>query len=627
MNRIAKIKNNFIRISAISVLIIALVLVLFSCVFSGENTAFSVSPDGYNEQVVDENNDWYMGENYLNLARLKEIVENWKCNDNYSFDDIDPIVVAVIDSGINSQHEIFTGKYDENGVAINTDGIGKYDVLYRDIGGNEVKRSVNSGVVGYDNSDTSADKHGTHVAGIIATFIHELDLEKYIKILPIKASYLGVDGKTYFRSTDLSKAVDIAVNKFGAKVVNMSLSSAEDNTAYDIVTEELATQATFIAAAGNHTGTNSGNCYPAAGDYCIGVMNYNNSNGGMAIDSTSNYGSRYDICAPGSAYYSANGSTNDSYKALKGTSMASPVVAFGASLFALKYRAFAKANAGFEKTATEIAKAVKNSVKDSKISKDNKYYDVFDMCKLVEDEPMVKIALAEDSQGGFSQKINSLKPVKLQLESNSSLINIQDGKGAWYLINEDGTRGDKIGEGLICEFMPKKTGRTYITAVFAANYEGEFLSNETAMRVAIDVAYVELSADDIKNTVLTAIDSDGNVVSNSDIRTGVQYEFLLSGVDTDALPEDTKIYWFVNGELAGEGKTFKYTFRKDEKTSVTARINGLYTKVCDIEFAEEISEQRALESLEIFTIVVGACITIAIIVTLIVLVVKTKKSD
>ena len=56
---------------------VALVLVLFSCTINCQNIAFSVSPKNYIDQVVNENKDWYMGEGYLDLNRLKSIVEVW----------------------------------------------------------------------------------------------------------------------------------------------------------------------------------------------------------------------------------------------------------------------------------------------------------------------------------------------------------------------------------------------------------------------------------------------------------------------------------------------------------------------------------------------------------------------
>lgn len=51
-------------------------------------------------------------------------------------------MIAVIDTGINFSHEVFTGKYDENGVKTDAQGIGKYDVLYRDKDGHVISKTL-----------------------------------------------------------------------------------------------------------------------------------------------------------------------------------------------------------------------------------------------------------------------------------------------------------------------------------------------------------------------------------------------------------------------------------------------------------------------------------------------------
>ena len=82
--------------------------------------------------------------------------------------------------------------------------------------------------------------------------------------------------------------------------------------------------------------------YPAASDGVVGVVNYTkSSDGSKVVSQTSNYGSKYELCAPGEDYYSADGSSvaKDGYKSLSGTSMATPVVSFGAALAIVQDRA------------------------------------------------------------------------------------------------------------------------------------------------------------------------------------------------------------------------------------------------------------------------------------------------
>ena len=106
------------------------------------------------------------------------------------------------------------------------------------------------------------------------------------------------------------------------------------------MTASDAEEAVFVAAAGNyHDDSDSifgGKFYPAANDHVIGVMNCEVGEDGAVLhvagqDKGSNYGSAYEVCAPGTDIMSADGG-NMGYKTLTGTSMASPVVSFAVAL-------------------------------------------------------------------------------------------------------------------------------------------------------------------------------------------------------------------------------------------------------------------------------------------------------
>lgn len=381
------------RISALRVIATAVILFLFFSVIFAPSVADAVCPGGYIENVKDKNLDWQNGEDELNLEYVKTRVKSWLSDPQYDFSALekDPIVVAVVDTGINFDHEIFTGRYDENGVATD-DKIGRYDVLLRNEKGDII--TVNT-ANGKNADDDHPDRHGTHVAGIIATFIHELDLEKYIKILPIKAS----KGKS-FSTTGVENGIAFAIEN-GADVVNLSLCEdkvgTETSEFNKMITDEYAQKAVFVAAAGNGGKSSSakdiwGNFYtyyPAASKNVIGVMNYTTENGKKKIAPTSNYGSAYDICAPGEYIYSADGKTADSYKFMKGTSMATPFISFASALAILKDRAYCAASGDAEQSSVDIAQNVKQSytetIKAGKFS-----LGVFDFEQLISDEARIR---------------------------------------------------------------------------------------------------------------------------------------------------------------------------------------------------------------------------------------------
>lgn len=105
-----------------------------------------------------------------------------------------PVVVAVIDSGINYNHEQFCGKYDENGVAVSGDGIGEYDVLYRDESGNLIGKNT---VLPTDKTTFRRDIacSTTRPIGTARTLraflplLYTNSILKIYKIMPVKAAY------------------------------------------------------------------------------------------------------------------------------------------------------------------------------------------------------------------------------------------------------------------------------------------------------------------------------------------------------------------------------------------------------------------------------------------------------
>lgn len=205
-------------------------------------------------------------------------------------------LIAVIDTGVNSQHPDLANK-----VALN------YNFL------------TNSSVASDDNG------HGTHVAGIIAAGTNNnigvAGVSWNNKIMNLKA--LNQNG--YGTDISISKAIIFAVDN-GAKVMNLSLGrQAYGSTLESAVNYATSRNVVVVAAAGNF-GT-SRLVYPASYDRVIAVS---------AIDSTDNkaafssWGDWIDLSAPGVEIQSTSLSLG--YERKSGTSMAAPFVAGTASL-------------------------------------------------------------------------------------------------------------------------------------------------------------------------------------------------------------------------------------------------------------------------------------------------------
>lgn len=204
-------------------------------------------------------------------------------------DSLQPITVAVIDTGVCMSHEDLAGRVLDNG----------YDFV--------------------DNDDDPEDVfgHGCSVAGIIAANIDNgigiAGFAPNVSILPIRV--LGPNGSGSM--ADVAAGIVYAADN-GADIINLSLGSfVGSQTEKDAVDYAVGKGVTVIASAGNSGGALPG--YPARYDNVVAVG---------AIDpdgsrsSFSNKGG--DIWAPGRDVHTIY--LNNGYKALNGTSFSAPYV-------------------------------------------------------------------------------------------------------------------------------------------------------------------------------------------------------------------------------------------------------------------------------------------------------------
>lgn len=201
------------------------------------------------------------------------------------------IIVGVIDTGVDLDHEFLKDRIIPTGYNISSSGA--------------------------EDSEEDDKGHGTHVAGIIVD-----NTLSNVKIKAFKALNSGGKGSVANIIITLYAAIESGVN-----VINMSLSSKGRNKAIEEAVDTAINNNISVCVAAGNDGFEAENCCPAYISDCITVA---------AMDSNdsypywSNYGKCVDVIAPGVAIYSSY--INGTYKSKSGTSMACPFVTAACAL-------------------------------------------------------------------------------------------------------------------------------------------------------------------------------------------------------------------------------------------------------------------------------------------------------
>ncbi len=233
-------------------------------------------------EIVDKVESWHTSEN--GFEDIKEELAQTK---------LAPILVAVLDSGVDTDHEIFENRL--------------------------VESNVNLSSSGEENSCEDDYGHGTHVAGIV--------VDNTLSNVTVKP-YKVLNNRGKGTVSLIAIAVDLAVQD-GADIINMSLSSqGESQTMTDSVNAAVENNVNVVVAAGNNRADLSKTYYtPACIESAITVSACTKD---YELASYSSYNGAVDIAAFGDDVKSAY--LNNTYTLLDGTSMAAPQVAAGIAI-------------------------------------------------------------------------------------------------------------------------------------------------------------------------------------------------------------------------------------------------------------------------------------------------------
>ncbi|GAA4006894.1 S8 family serine peptidase [Deinococcus rubellus] len=204
------------------------------------------------------------------------------------------VTVAVIDTGIDLQHEMFQGAL-----------VGSQD-QWDFVGNDAVPQEEGS-------FSDEGFGHGTNVASIV------LQIAPHARIMPLRV--LAPDGSG--DETAVAQAIDFAVSH-GANVINLSLGSITKSDTIKKMINYAASKGVAVISSSGNTGDDRVT-YPArdaSGNFMVGVGSVNSKD--LKSD-FSTYGDKVGVMAPGEMVWGPVPGNLFSY--WSGTSMASPMVA------------------------------------------------------------------------------------------------------------------------------------------------------------------------------------------------------------------------------------------------------------------------------------------------------------
>lgn len=555
-------KKQAVKNLTIFIVLLALIAGAFSCGFFTNDVAYAaVLPSAVSNQ-------WFDGEDYNNFDDTLQAINKIKGLSTAEEADFknNPVLVAVIDTGINASHELFDGVLCDEGLW--------YNAITHKNGRDYINDTCNNGtLVG----------HGTHVAGIVAREIKKYGLEDYIKILPVKAG----DSKGSFDSVAVVDAInyvkDLATQDKQDKqkktiVINMSLtkmikssdtSSWGKNGAINAMIQSAVHEGVIVCAAAGNKGYNSASSgyslgSPACLENVIGVMNYKE---GLIPAPNSNYGAAYDIAAPGQNIKSASKDGNNNYNTKDGTSMATPFVSFVAAVLEI----------GFNRKSAIVYDVMTNTpaVATGSVSYGNGVYtakklnlSAFIKFKHIKE---IKVFTEDASLDALNQNISSPKKVvafaKLRYFDEEGFAPETDVayKSIKMYVVKAGKNGTLSGgeviysvNGARIEFTPTEPGTYFIYAANSAYI------NDTSEIITVKVNYVQ-----------TVEDAQLSVVGDSAVRAESTVVYKLD--NAYMLDPELVIVWDIYDENGRRVDT-----KIGTEISFTPETKGEYTIICSV---------------------------------------------
>ena len=243
------------------------------------------------------------------------------------------VLVGIVDTGIDYNHEDLAGNMYVNLGEDGTDSTGK---SRRDNGIDDDNNGyiddwhgwdfVSSDSSGQDNDPYPGHRHGSHVGGTIGAVTNNhigiASVGRFVKLLPVK---VGEDNPFAVSVTNGFEGIFYA-GLMGAAVINCSWGSTTRSEAEAELISQVAGNGSIIVCAAGNLGTHQP-FYPASYSDAVSVAALNEADERAVF---SCYDETVDVSAPGEDILATI--PDNSYEMMSGTSMASPIVAGVAAL-------------------------------------------------------------------------------------------------------------------------------------------------------------------------------------------------------------------------------------------------------------------------------------------------------
>ena len=453
---------------------------------------------------------------------------------------MDTITVAVVDTGVEFTHpdlqaNIFINQgetgLDKDGKDKSTNGIDDDNNGFIDDyhGWDFVPGDGSYG----DNNPSPGHPHGTHVAGIIGAVTNNnigiAGTAKNVKILPIKVGY---DDQASTSTTREYEGIYYAAI-MGAKIINCSWGGDTRSNAEEEVINTVTDMGSLIVGAAGNNYTNQ-YYYPAAYPKVLAVAAINEDN---IKPDWSNYGDYVDVAAPGVNIWSTV--PNKTYQFMKGTSMASPIVAAVASIAYLTHKDY---------NPIQLSELIKLTA-DTSIYADtiNKYYigtgcvDAYNIVnnKSVQSLILNNYKITDDNNDGIFtvddnyflsiELLNALSPVN----NVKILVSVDDSVKSFVKFDLDTLLIDSMTSYQIINFKDAFT--FHLTQLVPNDYllnikidffvNGKYLKKEFA-QVFVNPSYINIE----QNNISITANSIGNFAYNDfpDNTQGIGFKYKSS---------------------------------------------------------------------------------------------------